>query len=162
MSGHRQLAAAALTLALTGMLAGPAAAAEPPTVLVGPHQLFQGMVNDQASDATIQMGCFGPVTMGQTGHPLAGQTIGVKLAATPVTGPASAYGYTGDTATSIAAAQPTAAANAPIATFTFYADQALSTSLTFPCYGTAAITFAPSPNAGGQAFTLTVRFAGQP
>jgi hypothetical protein len=108
------------------------------------------------------MGCFGPVTLNQTGHPLAGQTIGVKLAPTPVTGPVSAYGYTGDTATSIVAAQPNAATNAPIATFKFYGDQALSTSLTFPCYGTAAIAFAPSPNSGGRAFTLTVRFVGQP
>jgi hypothetical protein len=162
MPGHRQFAAAALTLALTGVLAGSAVAAVPPTVLVGPHQLFQGMVNDQASDATIQMGCFGPVTLNQTGHPLAGQTIGAQLVTGPVTGPVSAYGYTGDTAASIVAGQPNAATNAPIATFKFYADQALSTSLTFPCYGTGTITFTPSPDSGGRTFTLTVRFVGQP
>jgi hypothetical protein len=162
MPGHRQFAAAALTLALTGALAGSAAAAQPPTVLVGPRQFFQGLVNDQASSATIQMACFGPVTLNQVGHPLAGQTVGVKLVAAPVTGPVSAYGYTGDTATSIVAAQSASASNMPIASFTFYGDQALSTALTFPCYGTGTITFAPLPNSGGRPFTLTVRFVGQP
>jgi hypothetical protein len=162
MSGNRQLAAAALTLALTGALAGSAAAAEPPTVLVGPHQYYQGLVNDQSSNATIQMGCFGPVTVNQTGHPLAGQTIGARLAPVPLTGPVSAYGYTGERASSIVATQPAATTTAPIATFTFYADQDLSTKLTFPCYGTGTITFTPSPNVGGQAFSLTVRFVGQP
>jgi hypothetical protein len=133
-----------------------ASAAEPPIFLVGPDQYFSGLVNDQSANATIRMACPGPV--GGSGHPVAGQTIGVTRVYPPFPGPVDTIGYTGTTANSIVARQLNSAATAAIATFTFYADQALSTKVFLPCGGTGTILFAPAPNSGGRPASVKVTF----
>ncbi|HKT05522.1 MAG TPA: hypothetical protein VJT31_38890 [Rugosimonospora sp.] len=120
---------------------------------VGPHQFFTGMVNDTVVGATITVVCVGPTALGR---PLGGQTIGVALVTTPVTGDAS-IGYTGDAATSISAVQPVSGNPAPIAVFTAYGDQPLPTTRTMPCGGTVTIAFVPSPDTGGRAAVITAR-----
>lgn len=162
MSGRTGAAVAAITLTLTALSASQALAATPPTVAVGPHQLFQGAVNGQASDATIDMACAGPVYPGETGHPAAGQTTGVTLITDP-SGTTAVYGYTGDTASSIVAGlSPVSSVSKPVAVFSGYGTQALSTSVTLPCSGTGTLEFTPSPDSGGRAYALTVRFVSLP
>lgn len=133
-----------------------ASAAEPPVVLIGPNQYFSGLVNDQTTNAVIRMACFGPI--GGTGHPVAGQTIGVTQLFPPFTGPVATIGFTGKSANSIAAQQSSSTAFAPIATFTVYGDQALSTKVLLPCAGTGTILFVPAPNDGGRASSIAVTF----
>src|SRR5689334_22852407 len=59
---------------------------------IGPNQAFIGLVNDESTNATIRMACFGPVHPGQLGHPMDGQTV----KALPVTGPTPGQvGFTG-------------------------------------------------------------------
>jgi len=146
------LALAALALAGTGLVATPAAAADPPIFLVQPHQYFSAQINGKAGESTITVICVGPSA---TGHPAAGQTIGVSLVSiTP--GPVDTLGYTGDAANSIAAGRLDSASAAPIAVFTVYETQALSTKVTLPCGGTVSIAFMPSPNVNGRASTVLV------
>ena len=48
---------------------------------MGPKQYFTGVINGKAGNTTtpitIKMACFGPVHPGETGHPMAGQTLAV-------------------------------------------------------------------------------------
>ena len=154
---HRLAVALATTvLSVAGFSsAASAAPAEPPIIAVGPQQYFVGQVNGLSSGATIKVICAGPAA---TGYPADGQTIGVALVTPPFPGPISALGYTGDAATSITATQTASASAAPIATFTWYANQTLSTKLQLPCSGTGTITFAPAPDKGGRAAMVTVQF----
>jgi len=149
------VALAMIVLAGTGLAAAPAAAAEPPIFQVGPHQYFTAQVNHKSADATITMICPGPVA---TGHPASGQTIGVVLVSGPVIGSGTSVGYTGDAANSINATRPDSTSTTPIAVFTYYTDQPLSTKLTLPCSGTGTIVFLPSPNVAGRGATVTVQF----
>lgn len=153
----RRVGVALATLVLS-IAAAPAvaSAAEPPIYLVGPDQYFSGLVNDRAVNATIRMACPGPA--GGFGHPVAGQTIGVTRIFPPIIGPVDTIGYTGATANSILAQQLASSTTAPIATFTFYADQALSTKVLLPCGGTGTILFVPAPNSGGRAASVKVTF----
>jgi hypothetical protein len=157
------VATAALALTVSALSAGAARAAAQPLVLVAPHQYFQGLINGQTSDATIQMACLEPTTSGEMGHPIGGQTIGTELLG-QATGPTSAYGYTGDLADSIVAQLINQQAAAPevLAQFEYYGTQALSTSLTLPCAGTGVVDFVPAPDSAGQAYPVMVQFAPQP
>jgi hypothetical protein len=146
------LALAALALGISGLVATPAAAADPPVVQIAPHQFFSGQVNGTSDEATVTVICVGPSA---TGHPQAGQTIGVVQV--PVPSPIAAAGYTGDAATSIAAGRPDLpATTAAIAVFTVYETQALSTKITLPCGGTVTIVFMPSPNVNGRGSSVLV------
>ncbi len=111
-------------------------------VLIGTNQSFVGLVNNSSSNATIEMACFGPSQPGEYGHPLAGQTLEVKLVG-PVTS-AVPLAFTG-TAREIQATYVISnTLEILLAEFSSYYVQApLSTSLTFPCTGTAVIPFAP-------------------
>ena len=87
-------ATAALTLSV------PAGAAVPPQGKIGPNQVFAGSVNGQTGFATpvvVRMACFGPIRPGQTGHPLAGQTLEVFRPEVI----AARTGFTGPNGTSI-------------------------------------------------------------
>lgn len=72
-------AAMVLGLVVIGVVipALPAGAAN----TVGPDQFFTGVVNGVPGNTivpiTIRMACFGPIRPGQTGHPMAGQTLAV-------------------------------------------------------------------------------------
>ena len=111
-------------------------------VLIGAHQAFVGLVNNSSSNATIEMACFGPSSPGEYGHPLEGQTLEVKQVG-PVTS-AVPLAFTG-TARKIEATYAISnTLEILLAEFSsYYVQMPLSTSLSFPCSGTAVIPFAP-------------------
>src|ERR1700733_9139528 len=65
---------------------------------VGHKQYFTGVINgtdgNTATPIPIQMACFGPLTPGETGHPMAGQTLAVHQLFPPASSGGS-LGYTG-------------------------------------------------------------------
>jgi hypothetical protein len=124
---------------------GAVAGAKPGTGPVGPNQSFVGLVNDQTTNASIKVLCPGPLRVHQTGHPVAGQTIGIgSMSASPV-----ASGFTGSLATAIVArlATPSAASATafPPLTFTAYGDLSLPTTILLPCTGQSTVLFTPRP-----------------
>jgi hypothetical protein len=128
---------------------------------IGPNQLFIGEVNDQTPNATIRMACYGPVHIGQTGHPLDGQTV----KALPVTGPTPQQaGYTGSAATqlNVSFGNPSSAV-APVVLRFWAVPAKIPTTLLLPCYGTGTVTFAPYPTSStARSATVRVTFIGQP
>jgi hypothetical protein len=128
---------------------------------IGPNTYFIGQVNNTTGPATIQMACFGPSVPGQTGHPLAGQTV----KALPVTAPTSSVdGYTGSAANSISVSFTSPLlANLPIVLQKWAASAAIPTTLILPCGGTGTATFTPVPtSATARPATVTVTYSGQP
>lgn len=154
-----------IVLAATAVPASTAAAATPAPIR--PHQFFVGLVNGQTVRATIRMACFGPVRPGQTGHPMAGQTV----EALPLAGPVTAQpGYTGSLATrlQVTAAKTLDASGVPVlnepVTLTAYGTPvAIPDTWVLPCYGSAPISFVPDPtSATAHTATVQASFAGQP
>jgi hypothetical protein len=133
-------------------------------VPIGPNQAFSGLVDGAASNATIQMACFGPTRPGQVGHPFAGQPLEVQLAS------AGGSGFTGQAHqidADFASPSPSPSVMPPtelLATFSdYYASQPIPTSATFPCWGSGTIEFTPVD--GGplaRSATVNVDFVGQP
>jgi hypothetical protein len=121
------------------------AGANPVQRPIGPDQGFVGLVNDSTTHATVQVLCpGGPIRVGERGHPVAGQTIGVSdVEATT----AVSVGFTGSLGRSIVASfTPATSTAAPgSVTFTRYGDEALPASLSLPCYGSATVLFVPRP-----------------
>jgi hypothetical protein len=128
---------------------------------IGPNQYFYGEVNDQAGHATIKMGCFGPIHPGQTGHPLAGQTVKVLPVPPPTT---SDLGFTGSAAHAIDVRFPTpTVTNTPVVLHDYAVSAAIPVTLTLPCYGTGNVAFVPAPTSlTARTATVTVSFVGQP
>lgn len=168
---HRLRLAAAGSVAL--LLLGPpmaaaAAPARPPRVAVAPNQIFSAEVNGRdgvTQPVTIQMACFGPVTPGETGHPMGHQTLAVFLRHHP----RPRFGDTGANGTQIGAffgAPPPAAARAASGPvwFTHYRTKALPTSEVLPCSGSGHVIFVPLPMSPGteQTVDVPVDYAGQP
>ena len=162
----RMMLAAALAAGASAVGAGFAAAQSSVVqdpVPIGPNQPFLGSVNGVSSNAVIRMACFGPVHPGETGHPMAGQTVEVRFSSAQA-GP----GFTG-TARRIAAvlSYPTPVAN-PVATVlatfsSYYVPAPISTALTLPCYGSGRVTFSPlNGGAKARAAVVKVSFVGQP
>ncbi len=159
---HRYLPLAAATVLLVA--AAPAQAFASGVVdpaPIGPNQAFIGEVNDQASNATVQMACFGPVHPGQTGHPMDGQTV----KALPVTDPTPQLaGFTGSAAHQINVSfGNSSTATSPVVLRFWAVPEKIPATLLLPCYGTGTVTFNPyptSPNA--RAATVQVTFLGQP
>ncbi|GAA1531800.1 hypothetical protein GCM10009827_056890 [Dactylosporangium maewongense] len=128
---------------------------------IAPNNPFVGLVNDQTPNATIRMACFGPVHIGQTGHPMDGQTVKVL----PVTGPTTSQaGYTGSAANSVLVSfGPASSTTSPIVLRTWAVSAKIPTTLVLPCYGTGTVTFAPYPtSATARSATVQVTFVGQP
>lgn len=152
-------AAAATIIAVTATPAGADPIIDPAPI--GPNQHFSGEVNDHAGHATIQMGCFGPIHPGQTGHPLAGQTVKVLPTPAPVT---SDLGFTGSAAHAIAVRFPTpTAANPPVVLRDYAVSAPIPVSLTLPCFGSGTVAFVPDPTSPtAHTATVTVSFVGQP
>ena len=79
------LGLAAVAVIAVGLQAGPAQAGS-----VGPKQYFTGVINGKDGNTTkpitITMNCPGPLQPGQTGHPLAGQTLAVHQLFPPASG----------------------------------------------------------------------------
>jgi hypothetical protein len=125
----------------------PAAAAG----TVGPHQYFTGVVNghdgNTTTPITIRMACPTPLTQGETGHPLPGQTLAVHQEFPPAA--AGGLGQTGsDTEIGFFTALPptTPAAGTTTPVFKRYdVSKPLPTALTLPCTGTGTVYFVPIP-----------------
>ncbi len=132
---------AALGILAGGIATAPSAYADAAIIPIGPDQPFHGLVNNVHDGATIKMVCPGPAFPGQTGHPGAGQTIGVALGTTS----AKEGGYTGSAANSIDAAFPAVSTGTPIVFKYYNVPQAIPTSAWLPCSGTADIWFVPAP-----------------
>ncbi len=142
---------------------------------VGPHQFFTGVINGTDGNTTvpipIDMACFGPLTPGETGHPMGGQTLAVHQLFPPTT--AHSLGQTGNDATigvffGAPPPAPNPGAGVPVADsaigFTRY-DRAkgLPTSLTLPCSGTGTVWFVPIPVVPpSRAQAVPVSFESQP
>ncbi|MEV6009750.1 hypothetical protein AB0M29_23425 [Streptomyces sp. NPDC051976] len=140
-----RLAALALTGGAVALsTAGPAAAGVVDPAPIAPHQLFVGQVNGVTVGAVIKVGCFGPVTPGETGHPMAGQTVDV-MPDVAVPTPADA-GYTGELADHINVGFGNAISAGPVVALRWYAVRvAIPTSLNLPCYGDGKVYFVPAP-----------------
>ena len=139
-----------------------------PTVPFGAHETFGGTVNGARTGATIRMACFGPERPGRTGHPMAGQTVGVFV---PEAMTDPSFGSTGTRARAIVvsiAAGPGSVRLARIRRLertrpVLSATRALPTWPTLPCSGTARVTFTPVPaTPGARPTTVDVTLAGQP
>ncbi|MEY9871576.1 hypothetical protein ABH931_001049 [Streptacidiphilus sp. MAP12-33] len=156
------------TLSALGIAAGLALVAAPAAhadgvvdpAPIGPNQFFTGQVNGTGTDGAIQMACFGPLTPGETGHPLSGQTVDVLPA--PAAGTAD-VGYTGSAATHIEVGFGAASTTTPV-TLGFYAVRAaIPTTLVLPCAGTGTVVFTPAPGSPtARPATLAVRYVPQP
>ena len=153
---------AAVSIFVSGLPASALAASR-----VGPDQTFRALVNGQsgaAAPVTIAMACFGPLQPGQTGHPMAGQTVQVRLGAAT----ASRAGFTGPNGTSIGvffgAPPPATATGGPLSLVRYGVPKPIPTSLVLPCTGTGQVTFVPLPMSPpvSRAAVVPVRFVGQP
>ena len=161
----RALAPIVLAGSILALSAGMAGAA----VRVGPSQYFTGVINghdgNTVNPITIRMACAGP---GETGHPVAGQTLAVHELFPPATSGGS-LGFTGNDAeigAFIDALPPSTPGGSVTTTPVFRrydVTKPLPTSLTLPCSGTGTAYFVPIPvvppsrDAG-----VPVRFVGQP
>jgi hypothetical protein len=148
-------------IALFGSAAVAAAQVQDP-VSIGPNQSFVGLVNGSRSNAVIEMACFGPSQPGEYGHPLASQSLEVQPVG-PVANPV-AWGFTGTARQVEATYAISNTLEILLASFSsYYVKAPLSTSLSFPCSGTAVIPFTPVD--GGpfaRPWNTTVRFVPQP
>jgi hypothetical protein len=132
---------------------------------VGPHEYFSATVNGSSgvkAPAKIAVACAGP---SETGHPLAGQTVGVTLVPVPSTA-AKVLGYTGDFGASIGAffgAPPPGSAPSPVyVNFGVYRVKPIPTSLELPCSGEKWVTFVPLPNVPpSQSLAVPVEFVSE-
>jgi hypothetical protein len=145
---------------------------------VGPHQYFTGVVNgvdgSTVDPISIQMDCFGPVTPGETGHPMSGQTLAVHQLFPPGTTGGS-LGNTGTDSrievffgalppSTALPTVPTASTASSPTTFTRYdKPRRLPTSLTLPCSGTGTAEFVPVPVVPpSQADAVPVQYVSRP
>ena len=160
---------ASLVVGSTAAVATGAGAAVPPQGKIGPNQYFSASIDGQlgiGSPAIIRMACFGPLHPGQTGHPMAGQTMEVFRPEVVVTH----LGYTGPSAHRISAffnAPPPSAATATgNISFTHYAvPKKIPTSLVLPCAGSGNVYFVPFPSTPLGPATdavVPVTYVGQP
>jgi hypothetical protein len=165
------LVALCLPLALLTAVALPAGAASK----IGPNQYFTGVINGMDGNTItpipIQMACFGPLTPGETGHPLAGQALAVHQLFPPtVTG---SLGKTGNDSTidvffGAPPPAPFRGANTKSKTTTvsfshYDRTKAIPTSLRLPCGGTGTVWFVPVPVVPpSQAQAVPVQFESQP
>jgi len=159
--------AACAAAVLPALASGPALAGP-----VGPKQYFTGVINGKDGNTitpiTIMMACAGPVRPGETGHPVAGQTLAVHQLFPPAaTGSVGQTGNDSEIGVFFGAPPPAGTAARPATStpvFTRYdRPKPLPTSLTLPCAGTGTVWFVPIPVVPpSRAATAPVRFVGQP
>ncbi len=135
----------------------PASAAVDPAP-VGPNQFFTGQVNGASTGAVIRVVCAGPVTAGETGHPVSGQTVDVMPGAS--TGSAGA-GYTGAAGTRVGVAfGTTSSATTPVTLTSYVVRAPIPTTLSLPCSGAGEVEFVPAPTSStAQTATVSVTYA---
>lgn len=155
------------TLAALGLAAAaaPAAQAAQAPIPVGPNYYFTATVNGGPTPASsvepiIKVICPGPITPGETGHPLAGQSVEADAIFPPTSGDLTQLGFTGSAAHEIDAFVGTtssAAVNPPIVIKAFFVAYPIPTSLNVPCGGSGVVSFVPlptSPTARGVAVNV--------
>ena len=169
MGNARRVGSVLSLVMLAGtVLALPAGAAS----TVGPNQYFTGVINGHLGNTVIpiaiRMACFGAIRPGETGHPMAGQTLAVHQLFPPTTS-AGSLGFTGKDAeigVFFNALPPVASSGVVTTTpiFRHYdVTKPLPTSLTLPCGGTGTVHFVPIPVIPpSRAATVPVAFVGQP
>jgi hypothetical protein len=114
---------------------------------VRPHQLFMGLVNGRPGivrPVVIKVVCPGPAQTGQTGHPVAGQTVAVIPSATVD----SHDGYTGHDhmiGAFLGPLPPSATSSTYVALRHYGVRRRIPTSALFPCSGSGRVTFIPLP-----------------
>ncbi len=148
------------SVALATMVAAGSAGAQSTSNPIGPGQIFNGFVNGQLKDATIQMACAGPVRPGDLGHPAAGQTVEVErgLDVQP-------SGFTGDShqvSADLKLRFPIPH-TVHLADFGHYGTKNIPTKILIPCAGDGTVVFRPvhgGPSARAQ--TVHVFLVGQP
>jgi hypothetical protein len=160
-NASRATAAITVLIAVVAITTPVSAAADSHPAIV-PHEFFMATVNGSTGDGgpvTISMACGGPST---TGHPVGGQTLGVKLVPVPSSA-TSVLGYTGDSGTSIGAffgAPPPGGGAASYVSFAVYRTKPMPTSLVLPCSGFGRVTFVPLPNLPpARSITVPVEFS---
>lgn len=165
MSASSRLAAVAAGLLLSALGTTTASADIPPVsdpVPVGPGITFAGTVNGATSNARILTSCFGPITPGETGHPLAGQYVEAVSAANSGGIP----GYTGTAATQIAVTLTTTTSASTTALTTLYdifLKVAIPTNATVPCAGSGTVGFTPLPTSPtARTATVSVTLVSEP
>ncbi|MEU8266364.1 hypothetical protein AB0B89_04290 [Sphaerisporangium sp. NPDC049002] len=160
----RKLSARLVPLAVAAVLTAASAPAFADVVdpaPIGPNQYFSGLVNEQSAGSIIRMACFGPVHPGQTGHPMAGQTVEVRSVPS---GSTTGAGYTGSAASMIGVSFRSAStATTPIVLRYYGRAAEIPTSLNLPCYGSGVLEFLPTPSSPtARPATVSVNFVGQP
>lgn len=123
---------------------------------IGPNQLFTGLVNGKASDATVTVVCPSPAAPNQTGHPAGNQTLAVE----PASSVAAGSGYTGSQGKAVAAGVviPAGTTSKPLV-FRAYGSKALPKTLVVPCSGPGEVVFAPRPTSRtARSATVDVTF----
>ena len=161
--------AAVVLLTATSSFVIRASTAGASSVAIDPHDYFTATVNGSTGETgpvTIWMACAGPITPGETGHPLAGQTVAVKLVPTPSSG-TGVLGYTGTSGTSIGAffgaPPPGARSSSSYVAFNVYRTKTIPVTTVLPCSGGGRVTFVPLPLLPpAQTIAVPVRFVGQP
>jgi len=159
-----------LACLLLAIVPAATAAASPVPVPIGPNQFFGGLVNGSngsTAPAPIRTSCAGPVTAGETGHPLSGQTVEVVLNSAVNS---SIEGFTGSEAKSIIAdliytLTPTGPTFIEqVATFTSYnVATPIPVTITVPCGGDGEMSFMPDPGSPtAKPATVPVVFVSQP
>jgi hypothetical protein len=135
-------------LALVAVFAFPGVSSATTHPKIGPHQAFGATVNGSVGrpqPAVIKVFCPGPVTKGQAGHPLPGQTVEVG----PASSASTNTGFTGSHATSISvffgAPPPSAGGPGRVTFYRYGVPKKIPTSMTFPCGGSGVVTFVPLP-----------------
>ena len=111
---------------------------------IRPNQHFTPLVNGQSGGAQIAVTCNGPDSgTTPTGHPVAGQTIEVRLAL-EVQHPGD--GFTGSAANAISVGlNASSSANLPIVLRSYGVAVPIPTDILVPCDGGAIIPFTPNP-----------------
>jgi hypothetical protein len=146
-------------------LAAPAAFADPvqDPIPIRPNMYFVATVNGgnaTTAEPIIKVFCPGPITPGETGHPLAGQKVEVESVLPPTT---VVPGFTGSAANSIDAifsSPSSASVNPPIVLTSFFAPVAIPTTLNLPCGGEGVVSFVPIPTSPtARGYAVKVLFA---
>ena len=144
------------TIAVITLLGGavglPSAAATVDPAPIGPNQFFTGQVNGASDSAVIKVICPGPVTAGETGHPISGQTVDVLpgTSSSP-----TGVGYTGSAADHVVVDFGPTSTTTPVTLSSYAVQAAIPTTLDLPCSGAGKVNFVPAP-ASSTAQTATV------
>ena len=155
--GVRTYGTVAALVLLGGALGLSSAAAAVDPAPIGPNQFFTGQVNGASVDAVIQVVCAGPVTAGETGHPVSGQSVDVMPGASSSS--AAGAGYTGSAGDHVVVDFGAASTTTPVTLSSYVVRAAIPTALDLPCSGTGKVDFVPAPtSATAQTATVSVTY----